>query len=160
MTVNEENMTCLHLILLLTPILLLGSPENAAALQTHGAPEGIYVHQMAHVLFLVALLYLFWHTRKTQETSSQGWRFFQLFCLLLAAWNVLAFTGHETYEALLDSDFVARHGWDARLTAPLTFKKVLYYITKMDHFLIVPALLALVVSLRTLYREAIQGRRA
>ena len=153
-------MNLLRTLLICTFTIFFGTVENVLALQTHGAPEGIYVHQMAHVLFLVALLYLFWHTRKTQETSSQGWRFFQLFCLLLAAWNVLAFTGHETYEALLDSDFVARHGWDARLTAPLTFKKVLYYITKMDHFLIVPALLALVVSLRTLYREAIQGRRA
>ena len=150
-------MTCLHVILLITPILLLGSPENAAALQTHGAPEGIYVHQMAHVLFSGALAYLYWHTRKTQETSGRGWKYFQLFCLFLIAWNILAFTGHEAYEYLNEVDFLDRDTWNARLTYPLTFKKVLYYLTKMDHFLIVPALLALVISLRAFYLEARRG---
>ncbi len=138
----------------ITVLTLLAGAEPVFALQTHGAPEGIYVHQMAHVLFSGALLYLFWHTRKTPETTGKGWRFFQLFCVFLIAWNILAFTGHETYEHLVDDDFLNRNTWAAQLAYPITFKKVLYYITKMDHFLIVPALLALVMSLRSLYLEA------
>ena len=138
----------------ITVLTLLAGAEPVCALQTHGAPEGIYVHQMAHVLFSGALLYLFWHTRKTPETTGKGWRFFQLFCVFLIAWNILAFTGHETYEHLVDDDFLNRNTWGAQLAYPITFKKVLYYITKMDHFLIVPALLALVMSLRSLYLEA------
>ena len=141
-------------IILLTLAFFFGLAQNAMALQTHGAPEGIYVHQMAHALFMGALIYLYWHTRKTQETSGRGWKYFQIFCLFLIAWNILAFTGHETYEHLLDSDFHDRNTWDARLAYPITFKKVLYYITKMDHFLIVPALMALVISLRAFYHEA------
>ncbi len=143
----------IHLIIIIA-LALLTRVEPALALQTHGAPEGIYVHQMAHVLFSGALIYLFWHTRKTPETTGKGWRFFQLFCIFLIAWNILAFTGHETYEHLVDGDFLNRNTWDAQLAYPITFKKVLYYITKMDHFLIVPALLALVMSLRSLYLEA------
>lgn len=138
----------------LTLIFILCSAGNAMALQTHGAPEGIYVHQMAHILFIVALGYLYWHTRKTEETSGQGWKWFQLFCLFMMAWNGLAFIGHETYSHLSTTDFLAKNSWDARLAYPITFKKVLYYITKMDHFLIVPALFALVVGLRKFYLEA------
>lgn len=145
-------MTARYLLITLT--FLLGFATDAMALQTHGAPEGIYVHQMAHLLFIVALGYLYWHTRKTRETSGKGWNCFQLFCLFMIAWNILAFTGHETYEHLADSDFLGRNTWNARLATPITFKKVLYYITKMDHFLIVPALFALVAGLRKFYLEA------
>ena len=146
-------MICIRLIPIIA-LLIFTAAEPAFALQTHGAPEGLYVHQMAHVLFSGALLYLFWHTRKTPETTGKGWRLFQLFCVFLIAWNIIAFTGHETYEHLVDEDFLNRNTWDARLAYPITFKKVLYYITKMDHFLIVPALLALVMSLRSLYLDA------
>jgi len=136
---------------------LFGSVENAMALQTHGPPEGFYVHQMAHLLFIAALAYLYWHTRKTQETSGKGWRYFQLFCLFLIAWNILAFIGHETYENLNPEDFIGQNTWAAQLSYPITFKKVLYYIAKMDHFLIVPALFALVISLRSFYLDAKTG---
>ena len=137
--------------------LLLALAEPAFALQTHGAPEGIYVHQMAHVLFTAALAYLYWHTRRTQETTGRGWFYFQLFCLFLIFWNILAFTGHEVFEHLSDSDFIARDTWGARLVPPITFTKLLHYLTKMDHFLIVPALVALVLSLRSFYLDAAKG---
>lgn len=143
------------IVILAALVLLIGNAEHAFALQTHGPPEGIYVHQMAHVLFSAALIYLYWHTRKTQETSGKGWRYFQVFCIFLILWNILAFTGHEIYEHLSDADFIDRNSWGAQLVAPFTTKKVLYYITKMDHFLIVPALMALVVSLRSFYREVL-----
>lgn len=143
-----------HFLLISTALLLtFFGAGDAQALQTHGAPEGRYVHQMAHILFMTALIYLYWHTRKTQETSSRGWKYFQLFCLFLIGWNILAFTGHEIFHHLRDSDFILKDTWQARLAAPISFTKMLYYITKMDHFLIVPALLALVMSLRSFYLE-------
>ena len=150
-------MNTVRIIIPATLGLFFGLTSNAMALQTHGAPEGIYVHQMAHALFMGTLLYLYWHTGKTQETSGKGWKYFQIFCLFLIGWNILAFTGHEVYEHLNTSDFIDRETWNARLTSPITFKKVLYYVTKMDHFLIVPALLALVISLRTFYLEVKRG---
>lgn len=136
-------------------ILTFGFVDSAMALQTHGAPEGIYVHQMAHILFIAALAYLSWHTRRTQETSSVGWRYFQVFCIFMILWNAVAFTGHITFEHLQESDFLAEDDWQARLAPPITPLKVLYYFTKMDHFLLVPALLALVISLRKFYLEAL-----
>ena len=32
--------------------------DHALATQTHGQPEGLYVHQMAHVFFLISLISL------------------------------------------------------------------------------------------------------
>lgn len=140
-------------------LLLLGQTGNAWALQSHSAPEGIYVHQMAHVLFMGALAYLYWHTRHSPVLVSKGWKYLRLFCILLFCWNLLAFAGHEAFSHLSPTDFIDKNNWNEQLAAPITFTKALYFITKMDHFLNVPALLALVVSLRTFYLEALEEER-
>lgn len=136
-------------------LFLFGQTENAWALQSHSAPEGIYVHQMAHLLFMGALGYLYWHTRKSPVLSSKGWKYLQVFCILLFCWNLLAFVGHEAFEHLSPTDFIDKNSWKEQIAPPLSFVKILYFITKMDHFLNVPALLALVISLRTFYLEAL-----
>ncbi len=135
-------------------LLVLGQTESAWALQSHGAPEGIYVHQMAHLLFMGALAYLYWHTRRSPVLVSKGWKYLQLFCILLFCWNVLAFIGHTAFEHLVATDFIQRESWGEQLAPPLSVTKVLYFISKMDHFLYVPALIALVIGLRTFYLEA------
>ncbi|WP_458774575.1 hypothetical protein [Desulforhopalus sp. 52FAK] len=142
-------------IIAVTLSILFGNVENSWALQSHGAPEGIYVHQMAHVLFLGALGYLYWHTRKSPAIESKGWKYLQIFCFFLIAWNIIAFTGHEAFGHLSPSDFIDKGNWQEQLAPPITGIKVLYYLTKMDHFLNVPGLLALVISLRTFYQEAL-----
>jgi hypothetical protein len=141
-------------------LMLCAGANNAWALQSHSAPEGSYVHQMAHLLFMGALIYLYWHTRRTRELHSKGWKYLQIFCILFAAWNLLAFVGHEAFGHLTPDDFIDKSSWKEQIAAPINFVKVLYFITKMDHLLYVPALLALVVSLRTFYYEKlIEGGR-
>ncbi len=135
--------------------ILFGNAENSWALQSHGAPEGIYVHQMAHLLFMGALAYLYWHTRKSPAIQSKGWKYLQIFCFFLIAWNIIAFTGHQAFGHLSPADFVDKGSWMEQLAPPITGTKILYYITKMDHFLNVPGLFALVISLRTFYQEAL-----
>lgn len=136
--------------------LIAGMAEPCWALQSHGPPEGVYVHQMAHLLFSGALAYLFWHTRKRPALESKGWKYLQIFCVVLICWNLLAFIGHEAYGFLKAEDFVNTDSLHGFIVPPISAVKVLYYITKMDHLLNVPALLALVVSLRIFYLEALQ----
>jgi hypothetical protein len=136
-------------------VCLFGQVENSWALQSHGEPEGIYVHQMAHLLFMGALGYLYWHTRKSPAIKSKGWKYLQVFCFFLIAWNIIAFTGHQALGQLSPSDFIDKDSWKEALAPPITSIKVLYYLTKMDHFLNVPGLVALVISLRTFYKEAL-----
>ena len=140
-------------ILSLTFLLLLPSAD-AWALQPHSGPEGLYVHQMAHILFMGALTYLFFHTGRTQDMVSKGWRYLRLFCILLFFWNLMAFVGHETAVHLSHDDFIDEGTWSEQLVFPLNFLKLLYFVAKMDHFLTVPALLALFFSLRSFYLEA------
>ena len=152
---KRKNYTHSTGLILLIMLLLLGQSESAWALQAHSSPEGNYVHQMAHVLFMGALAYLYWHTRRSTVLISKGWKYLRLFCILLFFWNLLAFAGHEAFEHLAPTDFRNTNSWNEQITAPLTFFKVLYFVTKMDHILNVPALLALVISLRTFYLEAL-----
>ena len=152
MMINFTSIPTIGLVVL--AILFTG--DNAWAIQSHSAPEGVYVHQMAHILFSGSLAYLYWHTRKTPVIESKGWKYLQVFCGFLICWNLLAFTGHEMLERLSPADFIDKGSWKEQLAGPISFVKILYYVTKMDHFLNVPALLALVVSLRTFYKEALQ----
>jgi hypothetical protein len=142
------------LAIILSTFLLLLQSADAWALQPHGGGEGLYIHQMAHVFFMVTLTYLYLHTRRTQDLVSRGWRYLRLFCVLLFFWNLMAFVGHETAVHLSIDDFIDEGTWSAQLVAPLNALKVIYFVAKMDHFLTVPALLALFFSLRSFYLEA------
>ena len=131
--------------------------DSAWALQSHAEPEGIYVHQMAHLLFAGGLGYLLWHTRKTQDTTNKGWIFLQIFCGILILWNLIAFSGHIAFEHLTSNDFMELGSFNEKIVGPITFTKGLYFITKMDHLLLAPAVISLVVSLRSFYLDT-QGK--
>lgn len=134
-------------------IVLLLLPDCALALQPHSAPEGLYVHQMSHLLFMGALIYLYLHTRHTPELDNKGWHYLQLFCILFAGWNLLALIGHEAAKFLEPTDFFHRASWREQISPPMTPIKLLYFITKMDHLLYVPALLFLVIGLRSFCKD-------
>ncbi len=143
---------------LLLPVLLLGLPEPSWALQPHGAPEGLYVHQMAHLLFMGALAYLYLHTRRTTALVSKGWRYLRHFCILLFLWNLLAFTGHAVALYISPEHFINKGTWAARIDSPINAFKIIYFLSRMDHLLNIPALFALMISLRTFYLEATEGK--
>ncbi len=143
-----------NIVLFLLPMIMaLLSPGDALALQVHAEPEGVYVHQMAHLHYIFALGYFYWDIRRTSFTG-RGWRYLQLFCLLMICWNVIAFTGHL---AGLNLDPQALEQTDCylqtRLLSPFTINKYLYFLTKLDHLIYVPALFFLFLGLRSFYRS-------
>ncbi len=128
-------------------------PNNAWALQTHGAPEGLYVHQMAHILFIMALSYLLWDIRRSSFTS-KGWRYLQVFCVLMIVWNIMAFVGHATGVSIRTENISTTLGYfHARLLGPISGREIIYYIAKFDHVIVVPALFFLFAGLKALYRS-------
>ncbi len=142
----------IHLVAVLLGTMLL--PEKSMALQTHSAPEGIYLHQMAHVLYMAALGYLYWDTKRS-EFSGRGWAYLRVFCVLTIGWNGLAFIGHEATSYLHPEDFTNVDGYlFSKLNLPFTFPKLLYYIAKLDHLLMVPAMFFLFMSLRSFYQQS------
>ena len=141
--------------LLVLPLLIaLCAPGEALALQVHSEPEGVYVHQMAHLHYIFALSYFLWDIRRTSFTG-RGWRYLQIFCFLMICWNVIAFVGHLSGIAL---DPQALEQTDCylqtRLLSPFTLNTSLYFITKLDHLIYVPALFFLFLGLRSFYRAA------
>lgn len=145
-------LTALPLTLLLTVF----CPASSWALQSHGPPEGLYVHQMAHVLFISGLGYLFWDIRRNQFTS-RGWHYLQIFCVCMLVWNIVALSGHWVEISLQDADLNRTGGYlSTRFEPPLTPLKLLFFILKLDHLVIVPALCFFLLSLRTFYRASLE----
>lgn len=147
------NRICNIAFFLLPLLVALLAPGEALALQVHGEPEGLYVHQMAHLHYIFALGYFYWDIRRTSFTG-RGWRYLQMFCILMTCWNLLAFAGHLAGLFLDPQDLVQTDCYlQTRLFSPLTFNNAFYFIAKLDHLIYVPALFFLYLGLRSFYRS-------
>ncbi len=131
-------------------------PSPAWALQTHGAPEGLIAHQLAHVVFAVSMGVLAYWLESNGFVRQRGWRLIQLSCLLFLFWNVVAFTGHFV-EGRLAPDLILgpRGSWNQRLITDQGAIAISYYGLKLDHLVCVPAILCLLFGIRSLYRETV-----
>ena len=146
--------------LFLLLLVLTVFPGNAWAVQGHGAPEGLYVHQLAHVFYVAALCYLIWDVRRS-AFRSRGWRYLQVFCVLMIFWNMVAFTGHILAAFVTSADYVSGTGYlDARLQGPFTSVKLWYYFSRLDHLFSVPSLFFLYLSMRAIYRSRCEEEEA
>jgi hypothetical protein len=142
------------LLAILLPVASFLLPEQAWALQAHGPPESIYVHQLAHIFYAAALGYLFWDIGRN-AFPGKGWRYLQLFCILMIFWNLLTFSGHWLGFYIAETDMGHSTGYFAtQLLGPLSSIKLIYFCASLDHLLSVPALFFLFMSLRSLYRSS------
>lgn len=143
----------LTFLCILSTAFIILHPSLSWALQTHDAPEGLVVHQLAHILFMASLIYLAWDIRR-DAFSGRSWRYLLLFCFFMFFWNVLAFVGHNMAGYLHKSDFFTESTYFyTRIYGPFSSAKLIYYIAKLDHLVSVPALFFLFLALRTFYRS-------
>jgi len=78
----------------------------------------------------------------------------QIFCVLMLAWNIVAFTGHALTTSLEVGHISTAKGYlNSRIVGPMDLQKIIYYITRFDHFVIVPALFFLFIGVRSLYKD-------
>lgn len=153
--IKEKMKTTNKLIcILLFSLVLTAYPSQCQAFQAHSPPEGLYVHQMAHLLFGGALAYLYWRLGHSSFFVSLGWYYLRIFCLLFVIWNVMTFTGHASYSYLSVGDFANRDTWQSTVVWPITPVKILYYIGRFEHLTSVPAIFYLFLGLRVFCREA------
>jgi hypothetical protein len=134
-------------------------PGPVLAVQEHGAPEGIYSHQGAHVFFAASMgLLIFW-LRQRRLVREPGWRCIQYAALFFILWNIDAFTAHflDEQSGILDTAAAAPGKIKIEVDENLTALAWLYYAAKLDHLLSVPAMLFLYAGLRRLLKDA--GRR-
>ncbi|MEA3546410.1 MAG: hypothetical protein U9R66_02010 [Thermodesulfobacteriota bacterium] len=146
-------------------LLSVFSPAPAYGVQVHSAPEGLYVHQMAHLFFAGAMLFLFIYLKKFPLGHSTAWRYIRLSLFFFFLWNINALIVH-TLEVYLPQDAIiaGTDFWSRRLAPPFDLTKWVYFFTKHDHIWCVPAIFFLFFGTRSLYRETAkrlsdQGRK-
>jgi len=145
-------MTCLTGL-----ILVLCQPRSALAFISHGHPEGLYVHQIAHLLFAGALIFLIYRMDREGLRKTKGFRFLTWSCVWLVLWNLDAFVGHWAEVLLSARDFIGQAGeFSQRLlmSGPVPW---VYYFSKLDHLLLVPGFYLLYRGLKNLERLPPEG---
>jgi len=140
---------------------LFFSAVPVLATQTHGQPEGLYVHQFGHLFFLFSMGVLEFWLRSRNLTLEPGWLYIQFAAVLLLLWNMDAFLVHflDEQTALLHIEKI--DPWHIRIT-PLgeyTSIAVLYYLGKMDHLFCVPAMFCLLLGLKRLAKDMVKANQ-
>lgn len=141
--------------------LLILSAGPALAIQVHDSAEGLYAHQIAHIFFVFSMGILIYWLRGRNLVRETGWRFIQYSALFFILWNVGAFISHF---------FEAREGVVKTINAGFWKSSVLvgrsqgvgptlFYLSKMDHLVLLPAIIFLYIGLRHLLERA-QGSGA
>lgn len=140
--------------------LLIGAllPVPAHATQTHGGAEGLVVHQFAHLFFIFSMGLLIYWLRKRRLVSHKGWRYIQYAALFFIFWNLDAFFSHWLLEQSNILTVETTQGRQFRISTAsgLQWLGTIYYLTKLDHLLCVPAMLFLLLGLRRLYHASSQ----
>ncbi len=112
---------------------------DANAFQTHGNPEGIYVHQAAHLFFAASCALLYRQLKKNGFLHMDGWHSIGNGILWLVLWNIWTITGHIIEELLPGTN----------ITIDLTYTPIIYLdswlawayiIAKCDHLLCIPGM--------------------
>jgi hypothetical protein len=135
---------------------LVREPRAAWAIQTHGHPEGLYGHQMGHVIFFAAMVYICWQIWRRQLLGRPSFRGLFGASLLFAGWNVLTFFGHIAEEALDPAAIDSRGGYLLRDLQITDLNGLVYYLAKLDHLILVPAFLMLYLGLRAFRAEQLE----
>jgi hypothetical protein len=113
--------------------------------------QGSYVHQTAHLLFAGAMFFFIRQMRREDLQRYRGFRFLIWGSWFLAFWNLDAFVGHAVEWSL--SPVIMGQGAGERL-AMENFYSWLFYITKLDHFiLLVPAFYLFYRGIKALAQE-------
>ena len=136
-----------------TGILLLSGP--AWATQTHGQPEGLYVHQMAHIFFIVSMGILEFWLRQRNLTNQRGWKYIQLAAVLFILWNIDASLVHFMEEHMDMLGISRIDFWHLKIdnTQGQDSITLIYYFLKLDHLLCVPAMYCLYHGLKTILKS-------
>lgn len=126
-------------------VVVLG-PGPAWAVQTHGGPEGLVAHQFGHVLFAAGMISLLGIGSRARW-SGAGWSRFKAFLWLIVLWNGITFTGHLLDQAIDPGQFVREGGQILQFEAA-GLVDWMYYLTRLDHVVLIPALFFLLAALR------------
>ena len=134
------------------------SADPVLATQTHGQPEGLYVHQMAHLFFIISMGSLDFWLRQRNLIKEKGWKYIQLSAVLFILWNINAILVHFLDEHLDILGISKLDLWRIQIESVSGQDSiaVIYYLLKLDHLLCVPAMFFLYFGLKTILKSNIE----
>lgn len=139
---------------LLAALVWAFTPAPAWAVQVHGDPEGYLVHQMAHLFFGAALVFLLYVLHQRPPGTGRPWRQLQISLLLFLLWDLDTTVVHGMATRLQDEALLAGATLAGdQVLLPTSWPWLLYYVGSLDHLLCVPAAWFLLLSLKGLGAE-------
>ncbi|WP_456434280.1 hypothetical protein [Thermosulfuriphilus sp.] len=118
-------------------VFLLLDPGASWALQTHRAPEGLYVHQMAHLFLAFTMAAFAYRIRSFRLHRSPNWAKMMYMALVFVFWNLWAFSGHVFEELLPEDLFIGPQTDPKHLLILKDSLAYLYFITRWDNLFLV-----------------------
>lgn len=137
-------------------MILLLDADPVLATQTHGEPEGLYVHQFAHLFFIISMGTLEFWLRQRNLVQEPGWKYIQLAAIFFIVWNLDAALVHLMDEHLDILGITKSDLWHIQIESVQGHYSlpILYYVLKLDHLFCVPAMFFLYRGLRSLVIDA------
>ena len=135
-------------------LVLVMGVAPAGATQQHGAPEGLYVHQLGHIFFALTMGFLIYWLHKWRLAVLPGWRHIRYAAYFFIAWNLDAMGVHwlDEQSNLISSERIGHMMITITTAEGYDWLAVVYYIGKLDNLLCVSALLYLFFGLRRLLK--------
>ena len=136
-----------YIVIFLLFLLWSGS---AMATQTHGEPEGLVSHMIAHAIFFAAMVYFCFRLVRSKEYSQKGWRWIFYAFMIFALWNLDTLFVHYYREVLNPQVFIGDLYGLKRTFHADSFLDLIFYVGRFDHIFSLPALLCLFLGIRSL----------
>lgn len=132
-------------------------PESACATQMHSASEGVIVHQIGHLFFLISMVILYLTIQGKSLHLEKGWRFIQLSAFLFVLWNLDALLVHffDNQIHIISPEVLSI--LDIRIDAMNNSKALAwaYYFLRLDHLFSFPAMILFWRGLTLIIRQDI-----
>ena len=131
------------------------SPNVVSATQIHGLSEGIYIHQLAHLFFMVSMGFFIHWLRHRKLVKETGWRYIQYMAFFFILWNLDVFFLHLLDEQLgvIQVGLIDLTHIHIQSESGIDALEIFYYLAKLDYLFCVPALIFLNLGLSHLVAE-------
>ena len=134
-------------------LLCLVFPFNAWGYVPHEYPA-IYTHQLARIFLLIAFICVLWAIIHNRLHKLKGWRYLFLSVIFFIVWDVDVFVGRTAEFIKLPRTMGSTEGWQYFTRNIIVEGPVhLYYIGRLDFFLLNIAMLLFYMGLREHLRE-------
>jgi hypothetical protein len=131
-------------------------PRPALAIQPHGPPEGFYLHQIAHLVFIGALIFFIYKLAK-QVKEHRSFRLLAWACGFLVLWNLDCLLGHTSALPISSLDFINEGQLNQRLVMSSPSHWI-YYVASLDNVILLPASYIFYRGLKALLSEPEIGK--